>query len=212
MTAAPADRPEPGPEDSLEVRWILPGVLGTAMREWFGRFPAGTETRQDTYLLQPHLPGLSVKLRADSALEVKSYLGSPGILALPGRGRLESWRKWSFPYDAPDRTGAVPAGWINVRKRRRGIWFPFAVSQDPVPIPKPAAGTGCTVELTEARVRDEPWWTVGFEAAGSVGQLRGALQHAADQMFARPLPSGVVFSLDNSRSYTQWLNGRSPPR
>ena len=62
---------------SLEVRWIFPGQLETAVARWFGRFPAGTETREDTYLLDPHLRGLSVKVRGDVALEVKVYRGSP---------------------------------------------------------------------------------------------------------------------------------------
>ena len=64
-----------------------------------GRFTAGTESRQDTYLLRPHLPGLSVKVRGGGALEVKVYRGSPGILEVAGRarGRMESWQKWSFP-------------------------------------------------------------------------------------------------------------------
>jgi hypothetical protein len=48
---------------SLEVRWIFPGQLGAAVAGWFGRFPSGTESRQDTYLLDPQLRGLSVKVR-----------------------------------------------------------------------------------------------------------------------------------------------------
>jgi len=91
MTAAPAEDPAAGPVDSLEVRWTVPGQLPPAMLGWFARFPAGTETGQDAYLVQPRLRGLSVKLRDGGALEVKSYLGSPGILDLPGGcGRLES--------------------------------------------------------------------------------------------------------------------------
>jgi hypothetical protein len=45
---------------SLEVRWIFPGQLETAVAGWFGRFPARTESREDAYLLDPQLPGLSV--------------------------------------------------------------------------------------------------------------------------------------------------------
>ena len=37
-----------------------------------------TESREDTYLLDPHLPGLSVKVRGGGALEVKAYRGEPG--------------------------------------------------------------------------------------------------------------------------------------
>ena len=42
---------------SLEVRWIFPGRLEAAVAEWFGRFPARVESREDTYLLDPQLPG-----------------------------------------------------------------------------------------------------------------------------------------------------------
>jgi hypothetical protein len=63
--------------------------------------PGRVESREDAYLLDPQLPGLSVKVRGGGALEVKVYRGSPGILAVAGRarGRMESWQKWSFPDD-----------------------------------------------------------------------------------------------------------------
>jgi hypothetical protein len=90
MTAAPTEDPAAGPVDSLEMRWIFHGQLPPAMLEWFARFPAGTETRQDAYLVQPRLRGLSVKLRDGGALDVKSYLGSPRILGLP-RAAVAAW-------------------------------------------------------------------------------------------------------------------------
>lgn len=194
-----------GPADSLEVRWIAAGPVITAMQEWFTRFPAGAEARADAYLLLPRLTGLSVKLRDRAALEVKSYLGSAGVLDLPARcrGRLEYWRKWSFPCDPVDQGDAVPAGWSMVRKRRLRTWFPM-------PDGKPAgshapAQAGCAVELTRATLRGEPWWSVGFEASGPAGLLRGALDHAAGIMFAQPLPAELELSLDKSRSYADWL-------
>jgi hypothetical protein len=194
----------------MEVRWMVPGQPGMAMREWFARFPAGTEAREDIYLLQPYLPGLSVKLRNGSALDVKSFLGSPGILNLPHRcrGRLEFWRKWSFPYHQPGQRDAVPAGWSTVRKTRRRSWFPLDDGQEPAPTVLPAARAGCLVELTQVHVRAGSWWSVGFEATGSAGLLRAALEHAADLVFAQALPPDAEFSLDNSLSYAQWLSGQ----
>jgi len=127
----PAERPgRPVAEAvwSLEVRWIFPGQVGSAVAGWFGRFPAGTESREDIYLLDPQLRGLSVKIRGGGALEVKTYRGSPGILDVPGRarGRMESWQKWSFPVE-PFRPGrADPASWRPVRKRRRISQFSSA--------------------------------------------------------------------------------------
>ena len=35
-------------------------------------------SREDTYLLDPQLRGLSVRVRRGGALEVKAYRGSPG--------------------------------------------------------------------------------------------------------------------------------------
>jgi len=104
MTVTPPFPAQPPAEqvDTLEARWIVPGPLESSVRDWFARFPAAAEAREDAYLLRPRLPGLAVKLRDGRTLDVKSYLGSPGILDLPGggQGRMEYWRKSSFPYDA----------------------------------------------------------------------------------------------------------------
>ena len=208
MTAALVEGLVAAPVHSLEVRWITPGPLGTAMREWFGHFPAGTETREDAYLLRPRLQGLSVKLRDGSTLDVKSYLGSPGIL---GYGRLEYWRKWAFPCEPSRDGGAALPGWIIVRKRRHECWFPLATSHGLASASRPAPQAGCMLELTEVHVRDQPWWSIGLEATGSAGLLRLALQHAADLAFAQPLPAGLALGLDNSRSYAQWLNELPSP-
>ena len=84
MTGYPRQNPVAEGVRSLEVRWIFPGHLETAVAGWFGRFPAYTESREDSYLLDPQLPGLSVKVRGGGALEVKAYRGSPGLLEVSG--------------------------------------------------------------------------------------------------------------------------------
>jgi hypothetical protein len=63
MTAEPPHSPVTEAIRSLEVRWIFPGQLKTAVARWFARFPAQTESREDTYLLDPPFRGLSVKVR-----------------------------------------------------------------------------------------------------------------------------------------------------
>src|SRR6266566_3908626 len=195
---------------SLEVRWIFPGQLEAAVAGWFGRFPAGTESREDTYLLDPQLPGLSVKVRGGGALEVKVYHGSPGVLDLPGRarGRLESWQKWSFPFSPHSPSSGDPPGWRPVRKMRRISQFSLASRQ----IVARAAGLGqqprCEVELTKVHTRGQDWWTLGFEATGPADLLRSELQAAATLAFAQALPSGVQPGPDESSSYAQWLSLR----
>ena len=210
MTAAQPETLDTKGVRSLEVRWILPGQLTAAAAGWFGRFPAETRLVEDAYLLDPHLPGLSVKVRGGRALEVKMYCGSPGLLELAGgaRGRLESWHKWSFPHDPESPGTSDPAGWRPVSKRRRISWFSRATR-----VGGPGLGEEprCAVELTEFDVRGEAWWTLGFEATGPAEALRSELDAAAALVFGQALPRGVELGMDNSRSYAQWLrHGRVP--
>jgi hypothetical protein len=192
---------------SLEVRWIFPGQLETAVAGWFARFLAGTESREDIYLLDPQLRGLSVKIRGGAALEVKVYRGSPGIVEVAGRarGRMEAWQKWSFPISPLRQDHGTPAGWRPVRKRRRVSRFLHPGGQ----IVAPATGVGhepaCQVELTEVHLGGQDWWTLGFEATGPAELLRSELQATVAIVFAQALPGGAEPGTDDSRSYAQWL-------
>jgi hypothetical protein len=192
---------------TLEVRWIFPGKLETAVAGWFGRFTARVESREDLYLLSPHLPGLSVKVREGGAFEVKVYRGSPGILEVAGhaRGYIQSWQKWSFPCGQPSQGSGEVTGWQPVDKRRRIGWFSLA--SEPVLARGAAPGEepGCAVELTEVRTRGEDWWSLGFEATGPADLLSGELEATAALVLAEALPGDVEFSLDDSRSYAEWL-------
>jgi hypothetical protein len=207
MTAEPPESPVIEAVRSLEVRWIFPGQPEAAVAGWFGRFPAATESREDIYLLDPQLPGLSVKVRGGGALEVKVYRGSPGTLEVAGRarGRLQAWHKWSFPFSPLRQDSGDPAGWRTVRKRRRISRFSGASG----PIVAPAPGRGqeprCEVELTEVRSRGQDWWTLGFEATGPADLLRSALEATAALVFAQALPGDMEPGPDESRSYAEWL-------
>ena len=210
MMAEPPESPATEGVRSLEVRWIFPGQLEAAVALWFGRFPAGTESREDTYLLDPQLPGLSVKVRGGGALEVKAYRGSPGILEVTGRarGRMEFWQKWSFPFPPLSSGRSDPPGWQPVRKRRRIGRFALARGQIMARAPGPGEEPGCEVELTEVHTRGQHWWTLGFEATGPAHLLRSALQATATLVFAQALPGGAEPGPDQSRSYAEWLSQR----
>jgi hypothetical protein len=211
MTAAqPEDLGRQGVR-SLEVRWIFPGQLAGAVTGWFGRFPAETTVLEDAYLLDPHLPGLSVKVRGRRALEVKAYRGSPGLLEVAGRarGRVESWQKWTFPHGPPSPGSAHQAGWRPVRKRRRISWFSQATG---VGVGRLGEEPRCAVELTEVDMRGEPWWTLGFEATGPADALHGELNAAAALVFAQALPDGMELGMGDSRSYAQWLRRQAGAR
>jgi hypothetical protein len=207
MTAEPSEGQVTEGFRSLEVRWIFPGRLETAVAGWFGRFPTEMESREDTYLLDSRLHGLSVKVRGGRSLEVKVYRGGAGILDVAGRarGRKESWQKWSFPGSPLDQYSGDPAGWLPVRKMRRISRFSFASGQVVAGAPGLDQEPRCDVELTEVSTRGQDWWTLGFEASGPADLLRSALEGTARLLFTHPLP-GAEPGLDESGSYMQWLS------
>ncbi len=205
MTAAPVSSVIEGLR-TLEVRWLVPGQLDAAVAEWFGRFPAETDAREDIYLVKPDLRGLSVKVRGGRALEVKQYHGTVGILDVPGRarGRIQSWQKWSFPVGALRREGDAPASWTVIRKSRQISRFRLA-REAILAGPGRAGEPGCAVELTEVRARGEIWWSLAFEAAGPADLLRRVLEGTAELVFARVLPTGAELGPGACRSYAEWL-------
>lgn len=197
---------------SLEVRWIVPGQLDKAVAEWFDGFPSEMELREDAYILDPDLDGLSVKVRAGQALELKVFHGSPGILDFRGRarGRMQYWRKWSVPFRPPSQDGGDPDGWRRVRKQRRTSRFSLAQGEIAAPAGDLADAPRCAVELTEIRVHHQDWWSLGFEAAGPADLLRTGLQATAALVFTQRLPGGVELRMEDSMSYAEWL--RQPER
>ena len=176
-------------------------------RDGSGDSPPRTESREDSYLVNPDLRGLSVKVRAGRSLEMKVYHGTAGMLDVPGRarGRIQSWQKWSFPV-GPLSQDAAPSGWTAVGKRRRLSRFRLGSEGITAGVPRRAGEPGCTVELTEVRVRDETWWSLAFEAAGPADLLRGALEGTAALIFAQALPGGAELGPGDCRSYPEFLS------
>jgi hypothetical protein len=88
---------------------------------------------------------------------------------------------------------------------RRISRFSLASGQIVARVPGLGEEPGCAVELTEIRTCGEAWWSLGFEATGPAGQLRGELEASAALVFAETWPGGVEPGPDNSKSYAEWL-------
>ncbi len=197
---------------TLEVRWIRPGPLTTPMIDWFGPFAGDIESREDVYLVGEQVRGLSVKIRGGAQLDLKVARGSAGVLDAPGRvrGEIESWQKWAFPLPPVLGEGTESEDWIRVRKIRRIRLFSVA---DGVPVERAQIGSEsawCAVELTDVSVGDEQWWTLGFEATGPPGAMRGTIDAAAALVFDDRLPDDPELGAADSMSYMDWLRTRRP--
>jgi hypothetical protein len=202
---------------SLEVRWIMPSRPDTAVAAWFGASVSHVESREDAYLLRPDLGSLSVKIRAGRALEVKAFLGSPGILDLAGcaRGRMQYWQKWSFPFRSFGQDTRAAGSWRRVRKQRRTIRFSLTggrivahdqeLDDQELEDQELDDQARCAVELTELRMQHRDWWSVGLEATGPARSLRAGLEATAAMVFAQALPDGLQLRMADSASYADWL-------
>ncbi|HLX88139.1 MAG TPA: hypothetical protein VKR22_06750, partial [Acidimicrobiales bacterium] len=192
----------------LEVRWIVPGPIPASTDEWFSRFPARREERDDIYQVTPQLPDLAVKIRGGSALDVKEFHGTRGVIDLMGigRGRLESWKKWSFSFGTQRIRRKESPGWRRVTKRRRLTAFiPDEDSLVPA-FEAPPDLLVCSVELSEFIVDDTSSWTLAFESTGPEDRLREAMEATASRIVSRDLPAHLRLDLKHSGPYSEWIS------
>ena len=198
MTAEPPDSPVSEGVRSLEVRWIFPGQLTAAVARWFGRFPAEVESREDTYLLDPPLPGLSVKVRGGGALEVKVFRGSPGMLEVGAVQRAAESCRWSFPSAHSASTALSPvAGGESARRRISRF---SSASGRVVALAAGLSGRCAMGSPSPAACRTGGRW-------GSGGQPRDLLRRPITTLIpAQALPGGAQPGPDESSSYAQWLS------
>jgi hypothetical protein len=213
LSTGPEGHPVVEGLSAAEVRWILPGQLDAALLGWFARFPAGMSSCEDAYLTQPLLRGLAVKIGAGRMFEVKLYDGSPGILDTAGRarGRIEAWRRWSYPIGPLGPDDAGPPGWTVVYKRRWSVRFQLVRGRLMADVPEQTTESACAAELTEVRTGGETWWSLGFEATGPAASLASTLEGTAALMFAEKLPGDVKLDMSHGQSYIEWLSRHRVP-
>ena len=214
MSVTPADGPSVLGNSRIEVRWIMPGPLPGPVIEWFERFPVTTESRQDSYLVSPPLPGLSVKIRGNLALEVKEFSGSRGILDVAGvvQGRLQAWRKWSFPFSTASPYAEDSLSWQRVRKQRRLSAFLLDDAQFVTSFPVPSDRLSCTMELSEVLVADTLWWTFALESIGPDARLQEAIEVTAARFLGSGAPEQMALSVEASGPYSDWLENTEAHR
>lgn len=201
---------------TAEVRWFLPGPLPEAVVRWFEAAAGarGWEARTDHYV-RTAAADLGVKTRGGNpsagsgqAVEAKRRTARLGEERFTDEavGRLERWRKWSFPTDTPALSGD---DWVAVHKRRLNC--PFAVDAGGVrPVESEGdAGQGCSLEVSEVQVEGATWWSVCFEAwGGDEVALPDLLRRTAAHAFGVGDPPALP--AERARGYPAWLAETTP--
>jgi len=185
----------------------MAGSLPDKVRRWFGQgMPVpDVKPRTDHYLILPAVDFIGAKLR-EGRIEVKRREFDLGLALLGSRvtGRLALWRKWSFTVAGNGCQRAPDGHWISVEKtrllRNYIVENPGLTALDQT---RSFSDLGCTVELTEIKVRDVEWWSFGFEAFGpDENRLRDALELVATTCFDLDHPP---LQAADSFDYPEWL-------
>lgn len=191
---------------TAEVRWFLEGPLPESGLPWFHDLAGNHfwETRTDHYVRPPSPDGLGVKGRTGN-LEVKRLARVAGVEVWGDvAGRLEHWRKWSFPLDAAAGLRNPGSDWVAVAKRRLKGNFEIAegcVVRAEHGMRRP----GCSLELAEVGAEGRVCWSVSLEAFGTYDEtaLEAILRRTAGFLFAEAPP--FALPAERSLSYPAWL-------
>lgn len=179
---------------TLEMRWFKPGEIPVAVCQWFdqdcpGRLLGEAETRTDWYL-EPIAPCdyLNIKFR-QGRLEIKwRQMQFPQLsLEQQWQGRVEQWVKWLC--EEATLQDFVPQGqaWIAVQKARSQRQF--VISTDAC----------CNLELTQLRVHNQNWWTMGLESTGDQESL-----HSIARQLSENCPETLTDQ--EAMAYPHWLS------
>lgn len=185
------------------------------------------EKRDDIYLGLRETADLSVKaraaksngadkkLRAGTKLEVKQRQIDADMKQLWNgvEGRLEQWVKWSFDTPVKDEKGehimypdiSLPEGcWIGVKKRR--LVRKFAINADNMTLAvdfEARPDEGSLMEITWLEALDQRWWSLSFEAFGSLDTVQRNLELVLD--LVKGDPAFPQMQAKDSFAYHRWL-------
>jgi hypothetical protein len=200
---------------SAEIRWFWEGSCPEALEAWFETGsppPGGGSERVDVYLRdrQPQAE-LGLKQRGTKpGVEVKGLIATlpAGDSPPPFAGPLELWCKWT------SRSLDLGGHPILVTRKTRRLRRLDMARDPPEEIPlardenpedgRPLPDDGCNIELTRIGLEGgrSHWWTLAFEAFGSLDRVEGSLRRALAVMATRhPPPLGPARRL----SYPAWL-------
>ncbi|WP_193198356.1 hypothetical protein [Nostoc sp. MG11] len=197
-----------------ELRWFYPGTIPEDIKLWFQQnclvdSLQSPETREDLYLYSPGCDYMGIKLR-QGRLEVKWRQAELDLLRFGElvEGRAEKWGKWlccdSTGESFQPATVLDNASWVSVQKVRYSQLYQVLPDSSVQPVvSNENIDNPCTVEITSVVARDNPWWSIGFEASGEDVRLIDNLQTTASSIFYTYRGSRLVAA--DSYAYPHWL-------
>jgi hypothetical protein len=201
---------------SAEIRWFWRDASPPSLEDWFckadGHYcsAGGGGTRVDEYLRDASQVELGVKRRGSKkGAEVKGLVAVTwgGLAVGPFTGPVELWVKWtSEPLELNSASMVTTEKRRWLRKFDTIVPLPQEIPLDAEEKPldkRQLPALGCNVELTQVSLLNgEVWWTLGFEAFGTIRTVENDLRAVATILVARRPPElgdGLL------ASYPAWL-------
>jgi hypothetical protein len=188
---------------SAEIRWFLRNEPAPGFRGWFmesgfhASQPGGVSERTDEYLQNRGETELGIKIRGGfGGVDIKGLVEvkKNGLSSEPFTGPIEIWTKWRSEYIKLELENTIA-----VEKERWTRMFDTTLA-DPIEINlegRQLPSRGCGVELTRFSVKNETWWTFGFESFGTLETIEKDLRSVASLLASRnppPLGDAVIHS------------------
>ncbi|MBL6447392.1 hypothetical protein JMN32_13820 [Fulvivirga sp. 29W222] len=192
---------------STEVRWFFEGALPKAMSDWFNFFePFFQAPRTDYYLSNTDQARMGIKLR-EGQIQIKCLTAEMGEeYYANATGKVARYEKWNFPVVSNEEWGTLvarPEVWLPVKKERKmlrftlGGGFPDRVDKDEI------VENGCEVELSEIEIIDKTFWSLAFEAFGSLADMN--LQKTTHDIFEKKV-CPIFLDKENSFGYARLIH------
>jgi hypothetical protein len=204
---------------SAELRWFFPHNH-LSLYHWFvegGRrfsFAAGGgEQRKDQYFIDRSQIELGIKRRGDApGVEIKGLVGKAGIVSKGKRlhGTIQLWGKWRLneviSVSLP-RVVMIKTRWLRKFQMANNQTIEIELDKNEKPLHQRLPDHGCNVEFTCIEVREPSlakWWTLGFEAFGSLDAVASYLTATVAKVEEFEPPLLPPESLE--MSYPCWLS------
>jgi hypothetical protein len=195
-----------------ELRWFYPGFPPEAIARWFEtqcpqQGPVNPETRDDLYLFTPDCDYLNIKWRQER-LEIKWRQAEWDSVQFGDclSGNLETWQKCACEELTPTMPGDAEAKgtWVRVSKRRSQRFYQVQnATIEPIGGDRPIS-QGCSLELTQLAIADQPWWSLALEAFGPTNTLIDTLKATAT-VLSTSYPPEFPLTPAASFAYPHWL-------
>ncbi|MGZ8222097.1 MAG: hypothetical protein ACXWT0_10655 [Methylobacter sp.] len=202
---------------SAEVRWFWPNEPPSGLQAWFCHADSqwcaagGGEARVDEYLCDPYQRELGLKRRGGkSGVEIKGLVAVTwgGLLISPFTGPIEIWAKWTSERLELQSNSTVSTTKLRyLRKFDTTFAFPeeipLGTDERPLDKQRQLPNIGCNVELTQVTFANgKIWWTLGFEAFGTIRTIENDLRAVATILASRQPP---ILHGGLQASYPAWL-------